>query len=217
MTQPYPLAWPSHRPRTPAIRRKDGKFRSAAGGARYPTAVSIPQALDRLQREIDLLGGLYPLVSSNVPTRLDGLPRAGTQKPEDPGVCVYFTLGAEPFALACDTYSDVAQNIAALAAHIEATRAISRHGVASAAESLQAFSALPPPGPAIITPRSWRQVFEVGDDFLNALSPEAARGAIRRAYRSLVHERHPDTGGSDAAMAELNAARDAALKELESR
>lgn len=33
-------------------------------------------------------------------------------------------------------------------------------------------------------------------------------------YRALARERHPDQGGSDAMMAELNAARAAARREL---
>lgn len=215
MTQPYPLAWPAHRPRTPAVRRRNGQFKHQ--GARWMERVTIPVAIRRLQGELDRLGGLYPLVSSNVPTRLDGLPKAGAIRVEDPGVCVYFTLGGEPYALACDTYDDVAQNIAAVAAHIEATRAITRHGVASAAETLQAFSALPPPGPAIVTPRNWRQVLGFNPDFPGSRPPETAAEAVRRAWRALAAETHPDKGGSDAAMAELNAARDAALKELDAR
>lgn len=35
---------------------------------------------------------------------------------------------------------------------------------------------------------------------------------INAAYRALARERHPDSGGSDAMMADLNTARDAGLK-----
>jgi curved DNA-binding protein CbpA len=39
----------------------------------------------------------------------------------------------------------------------------------------------------------------------------APRAQIEAAYRELARKAHPDTGGSNAAMARLNAARDAAL------
>jgi len=56
--------------------------------------------------------------------------------------------------------------------------------------------------------RPWREVLSVPVG-------QVTRGDIQRQYRTLAAERHPDTpGGSQAAMAELNAARDAALKEL---
>jgi hypothetical protein len=42
------------------------------------------------------------------------------------------------------------------------------------------------------------------------------RADIETAYRALTRKRHPDAGGSQEAMAELNAAREAALKEIKS-
>jgi hypothetical protein len=192
MTERFPLAWPANRPRTQY--RRPGKF------ARDGKAITVSGAVDRLDAEIGRMGASYPLLSSNLELRLDGRPRGGQGQPADPGVCVYFQLKGSPFALACDTYTKVEQNIAALAAHLEATRAIERHGVATAAESLAAFSALPPPGP-----RPWRAVL---GDLTNA-------AAVSAAFRRLSAERHPDRpGGSHDAMAELTAARDAALKEL---
>lgn len=93
----------------------------------------------------------------------------------------------------------VADNIAAVAAHIEATRAIERHGVASIAEMFTGFQALPAPG---ATP--WWQILQV--------QPDTAWPGIEAAFRKLAAERHPDRGGSDAMMADLNRARDEARK-----
>ena len=139
-------------------------------------------------------------MSSNVQLRRDGLPYSGQREPEDRGVCVYFQMQGKPYAMACDLYTTVADNLAAVAAHIEATRAITRHGVASAAETLQAFQALPPPGG-----RHWT-------DVLNLPRGTDAE-AIKSAHRKLLAGAHPDQGGSHDRMAELNAARDAALKD----
>jgi curved DNA-binding protein CbpA len=42
---------------------------------------------------------------------------------------------------------------------------------------------------------------------------DASREAIEAAYKRLARQRHPDAGGSDALMAELNAARAKAIEE----
>ena len=203
----YPLAWPSHRARTSGWKRRRGQFR------RQGKALSPAEAMMRVEDELEKMGGRWPVLSSNLELRLDGRPRGDRPAPQDPGVCLYFELKGEPFALACDTYTEAAQNIGALAAHLEATRAITRHGVASAAETLQAFSALPPP---IATPasRSWRAVFQFDPDFPGSLRPAEASAIIQTRYRDQAATAHPDRGGSAEAMAELNAARDAALQEL---
>lgn len=205
--QRSPLSWPAHRPRTPAYRRQNGKFKQGGG------AITVAGAMDRVEAEIQRLGGINALLSSNLDLRLDGRPRSGGSRPADPGVCLYFTLKAEPFALACDTYTEVAQNIAALAAHLDATRAITRHGVASAAETLQAFSALPPPSTTPATRSCWA-ILGLTRDAVTALPVSIRAAAINEAWRSLSREKHPDAGGDQSAQAELNVARAEALKEI---
>lgn len=191
----YPLAWPMGKPRTPSNRRKVGTF--SKNGGRLTNA----SGADRVEAEVGRLGGRYLLISSNVEVTLSGRPRSGQRAPEDPGVCIYFQLDAKPYAMACDRYTTVADNLGAIAAHIEATRAITRHGVASAAETLQAFQALPSPE----VRRHWTAVLGLTRD-------EATRATVAAAYRRLAAERHPDCeGGSHDLMADLNAARDEAL------
>lgn len=164
----------------------------------------MADAVKRLQEEIDRIGARYAVVSSNVEVRLDGLPRSGQREPDDPGVALYFQLSGKPHCLPCDTYQRAADNIAAIAAHIEATRAIARHGVASVSEMFAGFLALPSPNQV----RPWREVLELRYKIL--VTP----AMVKVAYQRLAFERHPDHGGSDRMMAELNAARDAARQEL---
>lgn len=209
--QRSPLSWPAHRPRTPSYRRQTGKFKQ------HGSAITVAGAMDRVETEVQRLGGINALLSSNLDLRIDGRPRSGGARPADPGVCLYFTLKAKPFALACDSYTDVAQNIAALAAHLEATRAIERHGVASAAESLQAFSALPPPqGSTSAAPvaRGCWEVLGLKRQTVMDLPASVRAAAINEAWRGRARETHPDVGGDHAAQAELNAARADALKEI---
>lgn len=202
----FPLSWPKDRPRKPWHTRKSGNYKS--DGNPITTAV----AMDRLDDEVRRLGGRETLLSTNVDTTLSGRPRSGAAQPTDPGVCLYFKLNGKPMVMACDTFDRVEQNIAALAAHIEATRKIDRLGVATADEMMQAFQALPPPS-AISLPagsKPWREVmgFETnwpppGHD------KDWALHCIRKRYRARAIE-----ANGDADLAELNIARDAALKEL---
>lgn len=53
----------------------------------------------------------------------------------------------------------------------------------------------------------WRKVFRLSDNVTLA--------DVEKAYRERIKTEHPDGGGSDEAMAELNAARAAARAELQ--
>jgi DnaJ-domain-containing protein 1 len=46
------------------------------------------------------------------------------------------------------------------------------------------------------------------------VSPDASKQDVTRAYRERAKSAHPDAGGSDAAMTELNKAREQALRTL---
>ena len=107
--QRYPLSWPAHRPRKTPAQRRVGSFKAD----NKPITMAV--AFGRLEDQLRLMGAMYPVLSTNVELRLDGGPRSGQPKPADPGACVYFSLKGEPFALACDTFTAVEQNVAALA------------------------------------------------------------------------------------------------------
>lgn len=199
MTEAFPLAWPAHRPRT--AHRKNATFNKKVNNGRYIETkdLTLADARDRLQRELERLGAKSVVLSTNVELRLDGLPRSGQPEPRDPGVALYFQLKGKPHCLPCDTFSRVADNIAALAAHIEASRKIERIGVADVAEVFVGFAALP-------APKHWSEILGV--------SRSATRTEINEAYRELAKKRHPDRGGSQELMAELNSARDAAERAI---
>lgn len=194
----FPLAWPRSRPRTDPVRRRVATFGTAkrsSAGIKAP--LTVADARQRLQDELDRIGARSAVLSTDVELRLDGQPRSG-REPADPGVAVYFQLDGRPHCMPCDTYTRVADNIAAVAAHIEATRAIERHGVASVAEMFSGFVALPPP-------RAWHEIL--------GTAAEATRDEIEAAYRVAAKRAHPDRpGGSHDAMAALNAAREEGLR-----
>lgn len=207
MIEAYPLTWPEGWPRTPSHRRKSASFGKVARHATYSyktkKQLSIADGTRRVQTELERLGVLYGdlIISSNLVLRLDGLPRSDQREPEDPGVAVYWvTKGKPQRVMAIDLYDRVADNLAAIAATLEAMRSIDRHGGAQILDrAFTGFTALPAAGPP------WWVVLGVRQD--------ATADEIREAYRRKAATAHPDRGGSTAAMAELNLARDEALRE----
>ena len=207
----YPLQWPLGVPRTPAHKRMKAPFatqgRDQLGQKTKPREVTVAEALKRLQQQLDLLGAKYAVLSSNIEIRLDGLPYSNRRDPNDPGVCAYFQLKGKSTALPSDRFERAADNIAAIAAHIDATRRIERYGVATTEQMFAGFQAIRGPGN-----KPWRETFGLRPN--DAVTAEMVRARHLERARQI----HPDVAGSipgaDAAMAELNAARDDALKEL---
>jgi hypothetical protein len=192
----FPLRWPAGTPRTEARMRRTSKFDLTFGAAR-----------DRLLKELHMLGARYVVLSSNVPLRRDGLPYAADGVgPEDVGVAVYFDLPDEhdnnqQHVIACDRWDMVRDNIRAIGLTVEAIRGMERWGSSEIMRrTLTAFRMLPAPAPI----NDWRRV--LGDLHTAA--------EVRARYRDLALTAHPDRGGDDAKMSELNAAREAAEKEL---
>lgn len=180
----YPLYWPEGRPRTPTHRRQRSRFRTGFG-------MAVREVMGELRR----LGARSCVVSTNVPTRRDGLPLASAKRVDDPGVAVYFRYKDRQMAFACDRWDKAEDNIWAVAKTIVAMRGIERWGSGDMTDSaFSGFQALPPP-----SKRKWREVLMVGDA---ALTIDVAE----KIYRQLAKEAHPDTGGSEDRMAELNVA-----------
>jgi DnaJ-domain-containing protein 1 len=128
--------------------------------------------------------------------RLDGLPRSGHREPDDPGAAVYFSLHGKPRCLACDRWNTVAENLAAIAAHVSAIRAVDRYGVGTLDQAFAGYAQLP------ASTEEWWTILGV--------APDASRTEIDEAFRALAKKVHPDAGGSNEAMARLNEARRAA-------
>jgi hypothetical protein len=199
----YPLQWPEGWPRSRG--RKHGQFgkTTQAPGQSWKskTGLTMADAMKRVNYELERLGVNVTddsIVSTNLRLNLSGLPRQEQGEPSDPGVAVYFQKKNGPMrVIAIDAYYRVRDNVAAIAATLEAMRAIERHGGAQILErAFTGFTALP-------APKKWWDTLECRQD--------ASRDIIEANFRRLAHDRHPDKGGSHAAMAELNEARAAGL------
>lgn len=181
----YPLAWPLGRPRTEPHRRTWSKFKALFGKAR-----------GRCLGEIRTLGGRQAIISSNLPLRIDGLPYANAKADNgDSGVAVYFTYKGKQMCFACDRWAKVEDNMHAIALTIGALRGVARWGTGDMMEAaFTGFAALPAPGQT--TARGWPQILEIG--------PDATLDKAKENYRRLSMVRHPDRGGTEEAMSELN-------------
>ncbi len=191
----YPLHWPLGVPRTPAHRRKLAPFRITQFGL----------VRDRLLGELRRLGAQNVILSTNLPTRQDGLPYANARMNlEDPGAAVYFLLKGKPTSMACDRWRHVIDNVHALELSIKAIRGLERWGSSDFVDrAFAGFAELPPAA------NDWRAVLGF------PLSARPSPDDIERAWRAKAREAHPDAGGSHDAMVRLNEAREAALRELQ--
>lgn len=195
MPEAFPLYWPRGRPRTPEHARRRAAFNVKRHNGRWNETkdVSLAVGRQRLMRELEILGVDDAILSTNVQLRLDGQPRSERRDPDDPGVALYFCLAGKDTALACDKWDRVADNIVAIAKHIEALRGIERWGVGTREQAFAGYQALPPP-------EQWWQVLDV--------SPSATPTEIDAAWREKMRGAHPDAGGSNAAASRINQARD---------
>ncbi|MBU0749176.1 MAG: J domain-containing protein [Gammaproteobacteria bacterium] len=195
----YPLQWPEGWKRMQSYQRKTATF------SRQGKALTVFDGVQRVLDELQRLGVHQDdvVVSTNLQTRLDGLPRSNQARPGDPGVCVYWRKSInEPMrCMAVDRYDEVQDNLAAVAATLEAMRSIERHGGAAILDrAFTGFAALPAP---VGGKRDWWTVLE--------LQSTASQAEIREAFNRLAREHHPDRGGTDERMAEIIRARDEAL------
>lgn len=198
----FPLEWPIGWKRTPSHRRVPPPFKTREAGS-YARALNVEQATNRLESELDRLKATNSTLSTNVSLNLRGIPR-GDERPGDPGVAIYFSFRGKATVLACDRYTSVAGNIAAIAGHIEALRRIERYGVGTIEQALAGYKALPAD-----TAANWRAVFGFAADSTPTVDQ------LDSAYKASARERHPDLGGTDLEMAHVNRARDYALMELQ--
>jgi hypothetical protein len=191
----FPLEWPAGRPWTST--RKEALFRTE--GRR----LTLTSARARLRDQLGMMTRTGQnwrttnvVLSTNIRFTLAGTRDMNVSRrdPDNPGVALYFDLDRRPHVLACDRWDTVADNIGAIAAHIEALRGQERWGVADLRQAFAGHVALPAPDP-------WWPVLGVTRD--------APLEQVTRAYRQLARTAHPDAGGNRAEWDRLNAAYEA--------
>lgn len=187
----FPLTWPTMFPRCKV--RERGAFKTTLVGALKNVEDSLKRFASDSSKKLDGI-----VMSSNV--------TLGVQRPDDPGVAVWFTWDGLGVCIAVDRYLTVEANLQAIHHIIEARRVELRHGtLALVRATFQGFLALPAPKGS-----HWTEVL--------SLPKDAKREDVKAAYRRLASIYHPDKLplGSHQKMAEINAAQEAALMECAS-
>ncbi|MWG32954.1 J domain-containing protein [Halomarina oriensis] len=192
------LDWPPGFERTPVDER-----RAYPHGFRVDMHTAFENIVTQLQRmDVDEWR-----VDSGTDHRSDEphIPYAGApNKPDDPGVVARWTVDGEQFAAACDAWNNIRDNAQATALYLDAKRALERYGVATA-ESEFATARLPSADDVVAGAAPPHQVLGVDAD--------ATDREVRRAYRELAKDVHPDRGGDPDAFQRVNDAREAMLDE----
>ncbi len=217
--QRYPLSWPEGWRRTPAGNRKRAAFNrkertygstpAVGPPASYlnKKSLSVSDSTKRVLSELAHIGisENESVISTNVALRLDGLPRSDQREPSDPGAAVYWQRRGQPMrCMAIDRYDRVADNLAAIAATLEAMRAIERHGGAEILDrAFTGFAALPERAS-----QGWREQLGFTPD------QKVTAADVQKAFKSLVHTAHPDKGGDPLEFQSLCVARENALRDL---
>ena len=193
--QAYPLQWPLGVPRTPVSERRWARF-STRRRSSHAQDLTVSDAVSRLAEAVRLYGDRIDpetvIVSSNLQTGLSGRPLSKQRTIEDPGIAVYFEFEREPRCIAADRYDRPADNLAAVAAILEAMRAIERHGTESTIR--QAFT-------------GFAQLEHVEASWRETLHNPRSLAEAEKTFRSLAQRCHPDRGGTDQQLRDLYQAR----------
>lgn len=190
MTQAYPLHWPDGWPRTKS--KAQSRFKTSVAGAIANVEDSLRRFASDSNRKVEnvVISSNYSLTDRN---------------PQDGGVAIYFSWDGISTCIAVDRYPRIEDNLQAIHHCIEAERTKLRHGgINLVRAAFRGYAALPPPSSGA---KPWREVLQVTAD-CSLPSAEAA-------YQGLARRHHPDKGGSDAQMADLNLAIAAARRELQ--
>lgn len=190
MADAYPLAWPDHIARYKQGRREAGRFNTTLAGALKNVNDSLRKFASDSGKKLQSV-----VISSNC--------TLGVNRPEDPGVAVWFVWDEIHICIPVDRYRTPEANLQAIHHVLEARRTEMRHGtLALVKASFRGFMALPSPDTS--STETWWAVLGIEET--------ASADEINAAYRDRAKQFHPDRGGRADLMAALNAARDEGLK-----
>lgn len=190
----FRLCWPDNWQRT----QKLNVTRS-----RFNRGLTVARACEFLELElVRLIGyGQTYIISTNIRPTLRGTPASNGIEPPDRGVALYFKFRGKQVSLASDKWNRVADNVWAIAKHIESLRGQERWGVGSIEQAFRGYMALPERSEA----SSWWKVLE--------LPINATREQVTVARNRLAKIHHSDIGGDDSKMAAINMAYAEATKD----
>ena len=181
------IDWPHGFERTDGVRRtRNNRF-----------DLSLAETFDELEIELDRLGiDVGPGSAPGFRYSFDAQQRNSDQRPysraspDDPGFVLRWTMDGHDYAVACDRYSRLRDNVRTVGLYIREKRKMEQRPVETG-ESEFANARLPPgdgDGDAIVAREPPHAVLGVARD--------ADREVVRGAARSLKKKHHPDAGGN---------------------
>jgi len=139
----------------------------------------------------------------NQHTKSNGLPLHNA-KPDDPGFVLRWTDDGEQFAVACDDYSRLRDNLRTVYLWVHETRMRSQRPVKTGDTEFAAARLPSGDGKdAVVATAPAHEVLEV--------PPDADDSAVKDAYRQKAKSAHPDQGGDPAEWQRVVDAKEAML------
>lgn len=148
-----------------------------------------------LERELDMLnarGAVMLVALERKDFRIDGQPKASA-RPKHPGVILSFDSKFGPLKYACDTFTEFADNVRAIALGLEALRRVERYGITRRGEQYKGWSQLGAGtvmGETMSKHEAWRVLHDIAGTQEGTLP-------IEKLWPLVAKRAHPDTGGSD--------------------
>ena len=175
------LDWPRNWERTPARERSKNR--------NYE--VELQDAIEDLEAELHRLGVDDWRLATDMDhqSRNPNYPYANQPEPDDPGVVVRWSMDGDQYAVACDAYSRVRDNLRTAGLYIREKRKMSTRPVTTG-EAEFANARLPSgEADAVAADPPPHEVLDV--------EPDAPPETVREAYRERVQEVHPDKPSGD--------------------
>ncbi|MFD1600990.1 J domain-containing protein [Halobellus rarus] len=191
------LQWPPEWERTPSSDRSPNRSFQASLGT---TTEDLSTEMDRLDpdewRASTASGGSY--------TKSNGLPKYNAN-PDDPGFVLRWTEDGEQFAVACDAYSRLRDNVRAVYLWVHETRMRGQRPVRTGDTEFAAARLPSADEEAVVATAPPHEILEV--------APDAGEAVVKAAARQKKAETHPDSGGDEQEFKRIVEAEEAMLDE----
>lgn len=189
------LDWPAGWDRTPVSEREPNRDFQASLGS---TTEDLATEMDRM--DVDSWRASF----GNQHAKQNSLPRYNA-KPDDPGFVLRWVDGEERYAVACDAYSRLRDNIRSVYLWVHETRLRAQRPVQTGDAEFAA--ARLPSGDSeedvVVAREPPHEVLGV--------EPDASDAEVQDAFREALKDAHPDAGGSREEFDRVTEARDALL------
>jgi len=194
------LDWPAGFDRTePSERTRNRKF-----------DVTLAQAFDDIETELDRLGADEFRYSFDARQRKSDQRPYSRANPDDPGFALRWTMDEEQYAVACDYYTKLRDNVRTVGLYLREKRKQEARPVETG-ESEFANARLPPADQEdVVVAAAGEQ--EAPHEILD-VAPDAAPEIVKAAARSLKKKHHPDNGGDTSQFRRIIDAEEAMLDE----